>query len=43
MLCLSYYYLYPLFNKIGIKGRTGSAWKRGGGGEEGGGWGIGKK
>jgi hypothetical protein len=37
MLCLSYYCLCLLFNKIGEKGRTGSAWKRGGWkGEEGG-------
>jgi hypothetical protein len=36
MLCLSYYCLYLLFNKIGEKGRTGSACKQGGfGGEEG--------
>jgi hypothetical protein len=28
MLCLSYYLLYFLFNKIGEEeGRTGSAWK----------------
>jgi hypothetical protein len=27
MLCLSYYYLCPLFNKIEEKDRTGSAWK----------------
>jgi hypothetical protein len=27
MLCLSYYCLYSLFNKIRGKGRTGSAWK----------------
>jgi hypothetical protein len=31
MLCLSYYCLYSLFNKIRDKGRTDSAWKRGGG------------
>jgi hypothetical protein len=31
---LSYYCLYFLFNKIRDKGRTDSAWKRGGGGEE---------
>jgi hypothetical protein len=37
-LCLSYYCLYRLFNKIGEEGRTGSALKRGGGGR-GGGWG----
>jgi hypothetical protein len=37
-LCLSYYCLYLFFNKIGEEGRTGSAWKRGVGGEgEGGG------
>jgi hypothetical protein len=30
MLCLSYYCLCLLFNKIGEKGRTGSAWKGGG-------------
>jgi hypothetical protein len=30
-LCLSYYYLCLLFNKIGEEGRTGSAWKQGGG------------
>jgi hypothetical protein len=30
MLCLSYYCLCLLFNKIGEKGRTGSAWKQGG-------------
>jgi hypothetical protein len=29
-LCLSYYCLYLLFNKIGEKGRIGSAWKLGG-------------
>jgi hypothetical protein len=29
MLCLSYYFLYLLSNKIGGKGRTGSAWKQG--------------
>jgi hypothetical protein len=29
-LCLSYYPLCFLFNKIGEEGRTGSAWKRGG-------------
>jgi hypothetical protein len=27
MLCLSYYCLCLLFNKIGEKGKTGSAWK----------------
>jgi hypothetical protein len=30
MLCLSYYLLYFLFNKIGEEGRTGSSWKAGG-------------
>jgi hypothetical protein len=30
MLCLSYYLLCFLFNKIGEEGRTGSAWKQGG-------------
>jgi hypothetical protein len=30
MLCLSYYCLCLLFNKIGEEGRAGSAWKRGG-------------
>jgi hypothetical protein len=29
MQCLSYYCLCLLFNKIGEKGRTGSAWKKG--------------
>jgi hypothetical protein len=29
-LCLSYYYLCLLFDKIGEEGRTGSAWERGG-------------
>jgi hypothetical protein len=33
MLCLSYYLLCFLFNKIGEEGRTGSAWKQGGRGE----------
>jgi hypothetical protein len=28
MLCLSYYFLYFLFNKIGEEGRTGSTWKQ---------------
>jgi hypothetical protein len=28
MLCLSYYWLCLLFNKIGEKGRGGSAWKQ---------------
>jgi hypothetical protein len=32
-LCLSYYCLCLLFNKIGEKGRTGSAWEQGGCGE----------
>jgi hypothetical protein len=36
-LRLSYYSLCLLFNKIGEKGRTGSAWKQGGYGENGGG------
>jgi hypothetical protein len=31
ILCLSYYLLCSLFNKIGEEGRTDSAWKRGGG------------
>jgi hypothetical protein len=35
MLCLSYYLLCLLFNKIGAEGRTGSAWKRGGVEEQG--------
>jgi hypothetical protein len=34
MLCLSYYCLCLLFNKIGEKGRTGSAWKQEGWGGE---------
>jgi hypothetical protein len=29
-LCLSYYCLCLLFNKVGEKSRTGSAWKQGG-------------
>jgi hypothetical protein len=29
-LCLCYYCLYLLFNKIGEEGRAGSAWKQGG-------------
>jgi hypothetical protein len=33
MLCLSYYCLCLLFNKIGEKGRTGCAWKQGRWGE----------
>jgi hypothetical protein len=28
-LCLFYYQVYLLFNKIGEEGRTGSAWKQG--------------
>jgi hypothetical protein len=35
MLCLSYYCLCSVFNKIRDKGRTVSAWKRGGRGGEG--------
>jgi hypothetical protein len=35
MLCLSYYPLCFLFNKIGEEGRTCSAWKLGGWGERG--------
>jgi hypothetical protein len=38
-LCLSYYRLCLFFNKIGGEGRTGSAWKRGGIGVKGRGWG----
>jgi hypothetical protein len=38
MLCLSYYCLCLLFNKIGEEGRTGSAWKRGGKGKRKGVW-----
>jgi hypothetical protein len=34
-LCLSYYGLCLLFNKIGEKGRAGSAWKQEGWGEQG--------
>jgi hypothetical protein len=30
MLCLFYYCLCLLFNKIGEEGRTGSAWEQGG-------------
>jgi hypothetical protein len=30
MLCISYYCLCLLFNKIGEESRTGSAWKPGG-------------
>jgi hypothetical protein len=37
MLCLSYYWLFLLFNGTGEKLRTGSAWKGGGGGR-GSGW-----
>jgi hypothetical protein len=33
MLCLSYYRLCRLFNKIGEEGRTDFAWKRAGCGE----------
>jgi hypothetical protein len=36
MVCLSYYLLCFLFNKIGEEGRIGSSWKQGGGGEGGG-------
>jgi hypothetical protein len=36
ILCLSYYCLYLLFNKIREEGRTGSAWKGGRLGGEGG-------
>jgi hypothetical protein len=35
MLCLSYYLLCFLFNKIGEEGRIGFAWKRGGFGGQG--------
>jgi hypothetical protein len=35
-VCLSYYLLCFLFNKIGEEGRRGSAWKSGVGGIEGG-------
>jgi hypothetical protein len=39
MLCISYYCLCPLFNKIGEQGRTGYAWEQGWlGGERRGGW-----
>jgi hypothetical protein len=34
MLCLSYYYLFLLFNVTGEKHRTGSAWKGGGRGKK---------
>jgi hypothetical protein len=30
MVCLSYYSICLLFNKVGENGRTGSAWKLGG-------------
>jgi hypothetical protein len=40
-LCLSYYCLCFLFKKIGKEGTTGSAWKCGGWGREGGGRGHG--
>jgi hypothetical protein len=40
--CLSYYCLCLLFNKIREKGRTSSAWKRGGG-RRWRGWGLGEK
>jgi hypothetical protein len=40
MLCLSYYFLYLLFNKIGEEGRTDSAWNREGWGKRSG-WGAG--
>jgi hypothetical protein len=35
-LCLSYYCLCHLFNKVGEEGRTGSAWKPDGWREKGG-------
>jgi hypothetical protein len=35
MLCLSYHLLCFLFNKIGEEGKTSSAWKQGGQGQEG--------
>jgi hypothetical protein len=35
ILCLSYYHLCLLFNKLGEEGRIGSAWKQGGWGREG--------
>jgi hypothetical protein len=35
MLCLSYYCLCLLFNKIGEKGRTVSVWREGEGGDGG--------
>jgi hypothetical protein len=37
MLCLSYYHLFLLFNGIGEKSRTGSAWNGRGVGGKGGG------
>jgi hypothetical protein len=40
ILCLSYYLLCFLFNKIGEEGRTCSAWKGGGCRERGRGWGT---
>jgi hypothetical protein len=43
MLCLSYYCLGFLSYKIRDKGRTGSAWKRGGGEKRDGALGIGEK
>jgi hypothetical protein len=43
MLCLSYYCLCLLLNKIGEKGRTVSAWKWGGRGGGGGGGARGEK
>jgi hypothetical protein len=42
MLCLSYYCLCLLFNKIGEKGRTGYTWKQRGMGREGGDGGKGR-
>jgi hypothetical protein len=39
MLCLSYYHLGVLFNKIEEEGRPDSAWKPGGWKREGGGGG----
>jgi hypothetical protein len=41
MLCLSYYCLCLLLNKIGEKGRTVSSWKQEEWGEKGGGVGQG--
>jgi hypothetical protein len=41
ILCLSYYLLCFLFNKIREEGRIGSAWKQGGWSGEGGGEGAG--